>query len=155
MVMEIHDGAIVIPRPLSELKNHITHFEIPNLYVIARAVKVCGMAVFLWRWHLYDIDAVLIKRDTTYIHSLNGPVAAETPAFIEAKRRYLFKSADIFTPRTDQFKDRIEYQMLSNYRPLSLLTAVIYLRTLGDEEFKKGALPWTHPEYAKEKWVDF
>ncbi len=142
----ILDGAIVIPRPLSELKNHIWHGEVPNLYVVARAVKVCWLAIF--RWHLYDTDSVLIVSDASVcIHSLEGTHMQEGFRVIEQKRHYIFESADIYTPKEDQFKHRVNFKAVENTGVVSLTNVLVYLG------FNAGVFPWQHPDYALVKYV--
>jgi len=134
------DGAVIIPRPLGELTNHIKHGEVPNLYVIARAIKVCCLATF--RGHLYDTDSVLIKSDgCAYIHSLEGAVKTEVVGAIEHKRRYLFESADIYTPKVDCFKHHINFKAIQNTGPVSLTNVLSYLG------FERDVSPWQHPDY--------
>ncbi len=134
------EGAVIIPRPLTELANHIKHGEVPNLYVIARAIKVCCTATF--RWHLYDTDSVLIKSDGgAYIHSLEGDIKTEARGTIEHNRRYLFQSADTYSPKEDRYKHQVNFLSLSNNGSVSLTNVLNYLG------FDSGVFPWQHPAY--------
>lgn len=134
------DGAVIIPRPLTELTNHIKHGEVPGLDVVARAIKVCCLATF--RGHLYDTDSVLIKSDAgAYIHSLEGTVKTEVEGAIEHKRRYLFQSADIYTPTEDRFKHQVNFKAVEINGAVSLKKVLSYLGFEGD------VTPWQHPGY--------
>lgn len=134
------DGAVIIPRPLTELTNHIKNGEVPNLYIVARAIKVCCLATF--RGHLYDTDSVLIKSDGgAYIHSLEGTHKTETQGAIEHKRRYLFESADIYAPTEDRFKHRVNFKAVQTNGVVSLTNVLSYLG------FERDVTPWQHPGY--------
>lgn len=136
------EGLILIPRPLHELKNHITHFRIPDFYAVARVVKVCVLAIF--RGHFYDTDSILLSNATMYIHSLNGKV--ETLSQSPASRPFLLASGVAYSPKQMLFSDKIIFAQVAQLGSINLTNVVTYLG-LHDPEFRDGALPWNHSKY--------
>ncbi len=139
---DVREGSILLPRPLHELQNYITHFHIPDLFVLARAVKVCALAIF--RWHFYDTDSVLLASTTGYIHQLDGEI--DSLHRIPSSRPYIIASGTVFSPRENLFYNKIAFSEVKKLNFLSLTNVVSYLGTF-NPEFNKGTLPWNHPNY--------
>ena len=148
MTVELREGAIVLFRPLHELKDHITHFTVPDLYLIARVIKVCVMAFF--RGHFYEIDSVCLYASGTFIYKIGTNPEASTSYFLRGVRPFSFDNVIVWTPRDDRYSTNVKFDKVKKMPALTLDAAVSYLREIqADEEFLKGTQVWNHPAFVR------
>lgn len=148
------EGAVVLTRPLHELKDYFTHLEVPSIYYLIRLVKTCVMSIF--RWHLYDVDHVLVGTSTGhYMHSFDGPLKSEAPSEFRGSHHFVLEHAVLLQPkREDEMKDQFSFDIVQgSLQPLTLSKVVTYLKDVlkmeGFPEKSKDPLfdLWNHDKF--------
>src|ERR1700722_6850944 len=101
-IAQFEEGTIVFTRPLHELWQHLTNYELPSWALIVRAISTLFMAIF--RWHL--CDGIMLMRAEGIFHSFDGvvekisPTGREIDSTTNAIRPY-FQDDDI--PQLEQY----------------------------------------------------
>lgn len=143
MTVELREGAIVLFRPLHELKSHIANFTVPDLCLLARVVKVCVMAFF--RGHFYEIDSVCLCSGTTFIYKIGKKTRAGLSFQLREVRPFSFESAIVWTPTDNRYSTNVEFKKVEQMPALTLDAVVSYLREIqADEQFLRGVPVWNH-----------
>jgi len=125
-------GSIIIPCPLGELWNGI------SVDLLIRVVKTVVKGV--WRWHLYEIDNVIVRVGEGFAHQLNGRI--ESNAFKGDYYQSILKNAVGFQPKKEC---NIEYADVKNLNTFSLQDVLDIMKV-------KGSI-WESPDFTRVSFV--